>query len=262
MFKKKTSTDEAIHVPVEKKPLNARQKRVLICFGAVIMCIVFIITGLIVKRIYRTKYVNTENEYGKILNEVELYKDKAQKVEYSVTESPDVKLDSFTWADDDRIICDYILDAFTYRGITEYTEHRAKYVEELGDDNTFVENVIPEITIDPKEYLNEYELDEDLASSHFSSIKEKGFSSIVLSADDKTRTYIAFVTVSSARLDKENKSMRDRCYVVKYTFESEAHPDGWEDMHDSERAEWRKTTGKPVLKDITASEVYSTTSYI
>lgn len=46
-------------------------------------------------------------------------------------------------AKDDEIIYNYILDAFTFSDSYEYNEHRAKYVELLGETNQFVIDILP-----------------------------------------------------------------------------------------------------------------------
>lgn len=139
-------------------------------------------------------------------------------IKEKITREADVDVPIVRWFSDDEAFCEWITDAFVYDNLTEYYSHRNKYIEEVGENNSIVKVVMPEITVSGPAYEGgKYIGDaEDLTSSHI-----EDFSSYIYSVDDTKVTYAAKIVLMCKRYEKVGKHMVDekQNFSVLYTID-------------------------------------------
>lgn len=142
-------------------------------------------------------------------------------VKQKVVRDADVDLSTKRWAIDDKDFYNWVKDAFDYDNLTEYNDHRDKYITKLGSNHVFVKNILPEKSVSGEVYSgNNYIGDaEDLLSS---SVKE--MVSYIYSIDGDKYTYVAKVTVKCNSYQPTLKSMQDEqvYYYIRYTIKRDS----------------------------------------
>lgn len=139
-------------------------------------------------------------------------------IKEKVIREANVDVPVIRWFSDDEAFCEWITDAFVYDNLTEYYSHRNKYIEEVGENNSIVKVVMPEITVSGPAYEGgKYIGDaEDLTSSRI-----EDFSSYIYSVDGTKVTYAAKIILMSKRYEKAGKHMVDekQTFSVLYTID-------------------------------------------